>query len=89
MVNDREILIGILNALGKLTETLTGNSILLCFKDTEGNLVHVYPDTEKVTYIILGAESQDGQTMEPPTMRCALHCAPDAIGQEPLRVVEQ
>jgi hypothetical protein len=46
----RDLLIGLFNAFGSYVQKQTGESFGLCIKDSEGNIHHVYPSTDLVTW---------------------------------------
>ncbi|KKN82071.1 hypothetical protein LCGC14_0313380 [marine sediment metagenome] len=82
-MTDRQLLITLCNMVGALSEKLTGEKLLLCVQDTEGNYVHVYPDPTVVSYLARAAELRDGQAPELRPMRCGHQPMPDATQRLP------
>lgn len=89
-MTDREMLVGLFNAIGVLTERLTGEIPMLCIGDGQGNIHHIYPNTSNVTWINLkaGAVSQPDGHGVLHSICCSLHGEPDATRTEPQQSVE-
>ena len=76
----RMLLIGMLNALAALSVRLTGQTLVLCLRDSQGNVAHSYPDESRLTLQAPLGSSCRGKELPP--MHCALHEQPDATPQE-------
>jgi hypothetical protein len=49
-MTERELLIALFNAVGALTQRLTGDQLNVCVEDGEGNYLHIYADSSKVWF---------------------------------------
>ena len=49
-MKDEEMLVAIFNAVGALSERMTGEIPMLCIKGEDGNIHHIYPNTSNVTW---------------------------------------
>ena len=85
-MTDRDLLIGLFNAFGSYVQRKTGVTFVLCIKDNEGYIHHVYPNTDLVTWF-----NAEGEVVSPGVglaeysgMRCSLHGELNDNGQEPL-----
>ena len=68
---DRDILVAIFNVLGALAERTTGQALVVCLKDGEGNLHYSRPDSSMVEWITpVAATSEDSPVS--PSMHCPL-----------------
>ena len=69
------MIIALFNAIGALSVRLLGDSFVVCVKDAEGNVHHVFPDDSRVTWV-----NGQGEVASPPAdspvfsdMHCSLH----------------
>lgn len=67
-MTDHALIVALFNLVGAAIERLTGETILLCVEDEAGNIMHLYPDTSKLTF------GRD----------CPVHAWPNGIRQAPL-----
>ena len=81
MSAERDLLLCLFNAVGALAERMTGKKMLLCVKNTDGEWFHVYPETQKVTWLPAAVDQYGHYAVLAP-MRCPVHDMPDAMPQE-------
>ncbi|MCI0822333.1 MAG: hypothetical protein J4N34_02770 [Chloroflexi bacterium] len=91
MMEDCVSVEAIFNVLGTLSMRLTGQTFLICMKDEEGNISHVYPNDSGVTWI-----NHQGEAVPPDAghqvsgdMHCPLHGVQYAKQIEPEPVPQQ
>ena len=71
-MDDRTLLIGLINLVGSLAQKLTGETPLLCLERPDGTVLHIYPATSQVSW-------QAG--LQPPG-ECPLHSRLEAAKEE-------
>lgn len=81
MVEDRALLVALLDAVGALAKRLTGETMLVCVKDSSGGYVHLYQD-QGVTWF---REDEVDAAPAGRLDRCSnpRHAWPDATRQAP------
>lgn len=72
-MTDRELLLAVFNAIGAFAKRTTGDTMLLCTEDEEGNIVHIYPDDDRVTWISENSEGAEPHLGGYQVLRCK-HC---------------
>jgi hypothetical protein len=65
MIQDRDLLIGIFDAIGALSERLTGDKLIIDFTDTNGNVTSFYGGSIRTRW-------QSSKTQCPPSEARAL-----------------
>ncbi len=79
MIDDRELLVALFNALGALAKRVTGDTMLLCMKDDQGSWFHFYPNDSHVTWFNqVEVEGRTDSQREPDATHCPLHVSPCA-----------
>jgi hypothetical protein len=87
-VETRDLLMGLFNAFGSYVQRQTGETFGLCIKDREGNIHHIYPSTDLVTWFNAQGEVVPPHVGQPgyAEMRCPLHEGRHDIEKEPLLI---
>jgi hypothetical protein len=87
-VETRDLLIGLFNAFGSYVQRQTGETFGLCIKDSEGNIHHVSPSTDLVTWfnaqgeVVPARADQAGYA----DRHCPLHEQHHDIGKAPVLI---
>ena len=88
MIDDRNVMNTIFNAMGALAKRLTGEMMIVCVQNEKGEWCHFYPQLEHVHWINLEEAGRlVGLGGALAAMRCPLHSSPNAIVSEDPRVL--
>lgn len=88
MMTDRDMLVAIFNLMGGLALRVTGETPILCVKGEDGNMYHVYPQTNNVTWVQEEDASSLGRGRVSSAMHCPVHGGQSAMLPESLQVSE-
>lgn len=79
-MTDRALIIALFNLVGAVMERQSRGKILLCVEDEAGNVMHLYPDTSKVTFLgVVGLQNAGHQ--ESADRHCPVHAWPNGTQQ--------
>lgn len=77
MLSNSDLLVGLLNAIGGLAYRITGERMILCLRDAEGNIYHIYPNDAHITWVKSphegAAEGPLADSLVFGEMQCSLH----------------